>query len=276
MKKIMLILLVCIGFQAAAQTSAQFKEKYVRQVKAAGAAGVGVEYILDKWAAAFPDDCDMLEARYSYYLAKSRSEDIQKINAEKYLGQKPFLTLKDSLGRNVNYFVVPQFSDSLFRISQKYIDKAIELDPQALVYRFDKITALAEYEKDSPDMAATAMLDLIDYDASAHPVWTFNGEAVSREDFESSVQEYCFLFYKTGSPNSYESFRILSERMLKINPRSTLFMNNLGAYWQVAKRDDKKASKYYKKVLKLNPGDEAAKANLAIIEKNKLNKQKKK
>ena len=40
-------------------------------------------------------------------------------------------------------------------------------------------------------------------------------------------------------------------------------------YWQVAKRDDKKAAKYYKKVLKLNPGDETAKANLAIIERKK-------
>ena len=273
MKKLTLILLACIGLQAAAQTSAQFKEKYERQVRLAGASGVGVEYILEKWESAFPADCDMLEARHNYYLAKSRTEEIQPLDMDRYLGQKPVLTLKDSLGRAVNYYVVPQFSDSLFRISQKSIDKAIELSPDALEYRFDKITALAAYEKDSPDMAATAMLDLIDYDAASHPKWTFNGEAVSREVFESAVQEYCFLFYKTGSANSYESFRILSERMLRLNPRSTLFLNNLGAYWQVAKRDNKKASKYYKKVLKIDSEDEVAKANLAIIERNKLKKK---
>ena len=273
MKKILSIAFLCLCVAASAQTSAQFKEKYQRQIRSVGASGVGVEYILDKWAAAFPEDCDMLEARYSYYLDKSRTEEVQAVDAVKYLGQKPVLTLKDSLGRNVNYFVVPQFSDSLFRISQQYIDGAIELAPKALEYRFDKITALASYEKESPDMAATAMLDLIDYDASARPQWTFEGQPVSREDFESAVQEYCFLFYKTGSPNSYESFRILSERMLKINPKSLLFLNNLGAYWQVAKRDDKKAAKYYKKVLKLSPGDETATANLAIIEKNKHKKK---
>ena len=273
MKKILSIAFLCLCLAATAQTSAQFKEKYQRQVRSAGAAGVGVEYILDRWEAAFPDDCDMLEGRYAYYLAKSRSEEIKPMDAAKYLGQKPVLSLKDSLGRNVNYFVVPEFSDSLFRISQKCIDRAIELAPGALEYRFDKITALAAYEKESPDMAATAMLDLIDYDASAHPRWTFNGEAVSKEDFESAVQEYCYLFYKTGSTNSYESFRILSEKMLKANPKNVLFLNNLGAYWQVAKRDDKKAAKYYKKVLKLNPGDETAKANLAVIEKNKLKKK---
>ena len=269
MKKLMAIILSAVCLGATAQTAEQFKEKYERQVRSVGADGVGVEYILGRWSDAFPDDTRMLEARFNYYLAKSRSEKVQIVDAERYLGQKPVLSLKDSLGKKVNYFTVPVFNDSLFRISQKSIDRAIELAPQALDYRFDKITALASYEKESPDMAATAMLDLIDYDASANPGWTFGGEAVTREDFEAAVQEYCFLFYKTGSENSYESFRILSERMLKANPKNALFLNNLGAYWQVAKRDDKKAAKYYKKVLKLNPGDETAKANLAIIERKK-------
>lgn len=272
MKKILTILLAAICVGATAQTAAQFKEKYDRQVRSVGPDGVGVEYILDKWAAAFPDDADMLEGRFSYYLAKSRSESVQKVDAQKYLGQKPVLSLKDSLGKDVNYFMVPEYNDSLFRISQKSIDRAIELEPEVLIHRFNKISALAAYEKESPDMAATAMLDLIDYDASAHPKWIHEGEAVNREEFESAVQEYCFLFYKTGSANSYESFRILSERMLKLNPKNALFLNNMGAYWQVARRDDKKAAKYYKKALKLNPSDETAKANLAIIEKNKLKK----
>ena len=272
MKRLMAIILAMASLCATAQTAAQFKEKYDRQVRSVGADGVGVEYILGRWAAAYPDDTDMLEARFNYYLAKSRTEEVQKIDATKYLGQKPVLSLKDSLGRKVNYFTVPMFSDSLFRLSQKSIDRAIELAPDALVYRFDKITALAAYEKDSPDMAATAMLDLIDYDAAKHPKWVFKGEEVSREDFESAVQEYCYLFYRTGSANSYESFRILSERMLKDNPKSVLFLNNLGAYWQVARHDDKKAAKYYKKALKLHPGDETATANMKIIEKNKSKK----
>jgi tetratricopeptide (TPR) repeat protein len=273
MKKTLIMMLLALSLCSYAQDAARFKDKYERQVRSVGADGVGVEYILDKWEEAFPDDPDMLEGRYSYYFAKSRSEEVQKVDAAKYLGSKPVLTLKDSLGRNVNYFTVPVFNDSLFRMSQKYIDRAIETAPDVLMYRFDKISALAAYEKDSPDMAATAMLDLIDYDAKAHPKWLFEGGEVSREDFEAAVQEYCYLFYKTGSANSYESFRILSERMLKANPKSTLFLNNLGAYWQVVKRDDKKASKYYRKVLKLNPGDGTATANLAIIEKNKQKKK---
>ena len=272
-KTITFLMLLALSLGTYAQDAARFKEKYERQVRSAGPDGVGVEYILDKWAEACPDDADMLEGRYQYYFAKSRSEKIENVDAARYLGNKPVITLKDSLGKAVNYFTVPFFDDSLFRISQKCIDRAIEVAPDVLIYRFDKISALAAYEKDSPDMAATAMLDLIDYDSQAHPKWIFEGEEVDRADFEAAVQQYCYLFYKTGSANSYESFRILSERMLKINPKSTLFLNNLGAYWQVARRDDKKAAKYYKKVLKLNPSDETAKANLAIIEKNKRKKK---
>jgi tetratricopeptide (TPR) repeat protein len=273
MKKCLTLILLFFSLAAFSQTAEQFRQRYDRLVKTVGADGVGVEYLLQQWERAFPEDCDMLEGKYTYYLAKSRTEEVKQVDAAKYLGRQPVLTLKDSLGRPVNYFQVPQFSDSLFRISQQCIDKAISLQPDALVYRLEKITALASYEKDSPDMAATAVLDLIDYDQALHPAWVFEGGEVSRADFEAAIQEYCFLFYRTGSPNSYESFRIVSERMLRINPRNTLFLNNMGAYWQVAKRNDKAAARYYKKVLKISPDDASAKANMVIIAKNKQHKK---
>ncbi len=260
--------------QLAAQTTAeQYRARYTRLVGSVGADGVGVEHLLKNWGKDFPDDCAMLQGKYYYYYLKSRSEAIEAVDAQKFLGSKPVLSLKDSTGRDVNYFTVPKFDDELFRESQVSIDKAIELKPMELRYRFDKISALADYEKDSPDMAATAMLDLIDLDARTHPEWTLDGEPVSRGDFEDAVQEYCLLFYTIGSPNSYESFRTLAERMLKINPKSTVFLNDIGAYWQVAKRNDKTAAKFYRKTLKIDPEDSAAKTNLAIIERNKKKKK---
>ncbi len=275
MNKTILSILVFACASAFAQERGDYLDRYNRLVKNVGEAGVGVEYLLDRWAEAWPDDCNMLEARYSYYLAKSRSETVEKMDTDRYLGEKPMLSLKDSLGRNVNYFMVPVYNDSLFRMSQQCIDRAIALEPNAIVHRFHKISALAAYEKDSPDMASTALLDLIDMDAARHPEWVFNGEPVSREDFNAAVQEYCIVFYKTGSQASYESFRVISERMLKLEPRNTLFMNNLGAYWQVARKDDRAASKYYKKVLKLNPDDATAKTNMGIIRRNKQKTNKK-
>ena len=63
--------------------------------------------------------------------------------------------------------------------------------------------------------------------------------------------------------------------MLRDDPRNTTFLGNLGSYWQVARRDDRRAAKYYRRVLKIDPDDSAAKKNLSIIEKNKQSKHKK-
>ena len=76
MKRLMAIILAMMSLGATAQTAAQFKEKYDRQVRSVGVDGVGVEYILGRWAAAYPDDTDMLEAHFNYYLARSRTEEV--------------------------------------------------------------------------------------------------------------------------------------------------------------------------------------------------------
>jgi len=275
MKKIVsTILALNLGIALMAQTHEAFQSRYDRQIAAVGVSGPGVEFILDQWAEALPDDCGMLEGRFLYYYEKSRSEEVKPLPVRKYLGQKPMLTLKDSLGADVNYFTVPQFNDSLFRISQQCVDRAIALEPAELSHRFHKITALADYEKESPDMAATALLDLIDAKKTGKTTYTLDGEALAEGEFESAMQEYCYVFYKKGSDNSFESFRIISERLAKFYPKNPLFQNNLGAYWQVVQGNDKKAAKYYKKALKLDPEDSAAKTNLAIIEKNKTKNKK--
>lgn len=259
-----------------AQTADAFRSQCERQMRVAGVAGPGVETVIERWAAAYPDDPAMLEARFNYYLAKSRSESVLPLVGKKrFLGEAPVLTLRDSTGAPVPYFRVPQYDDSLFRMSQQAIDRAIAIRPESLLYRFDRISALAAYEKDSPDMAATAVLDLIDYNSKEHPAWEYEGRAVSGEEFKAYIQQYCYMFYRTGSANSYEAFRIVSERMLRDEPRNTNFLDNLGSYWQVARRDDRRAAKYYRKVLKIDPEDSAAKKNLSIIEKNKQSKNKK-
>lgn len=275
MKKLMILMLaVAAGLAVRAQDREQFKSRYERQVGSVGSSGVGVEFILDQWAEAFPGDCDMLEGRFAYYYDKSRSEEVKPRPGRKFLGRKPVLTLKDSLGADVNYFTVPVFDDSLFRLSQECIDLAVSLEPAELSHRFHKISSLADYELESPDMAATAVLDLIDYTRSAKPSWLLFGKPLEEGEFESAMQEYCYLFFNKGSGSSYESFRIISEKLAKLYPKNPLFQNNLGAYWQVCKGNERKAEKYYRKALKLDPEDAAAKSNLSIIERNKIKKKK--
>lgn len=256
---------------SAQTTGDEFNSRYESLVKRVGYDGIGVETLLNKWEAAFPEDENMLVGKFNYYLGKSvRSEVVEKTQ-ERFMGEKPFLSLKDSLGNDIHYFQESFYEDSLFAMSSQAIDKAIKLFPDRLDLRFFKITALLAYEKESPDMATSALSSLIDYNGTSHPAWKYEGEAVDGELFESAIQEYCASLYSIGSPTSYESFRTLSEKMLKYSPDNSVFMTNLGTYYFIAKKDNKAALKYYNKVLKKEPDNYTAIKNSVLMARKDKN-----
>ena len=274
MKKCLLTFLLfalsCLCLSAQDSAGA-FKSRYDALVKRVGYDGVGVETILDRWESAFPDDPDMLVARFNYYLLKSTSTEIRVKNQERFLGARPVLVLKDSLGTDVNYFQEKVYSDSLFAMASQAIDRAVKLYPDRLDLRFSKITSLVGYEKESPDMATSALSALIDYDRTAHPSWKYGDEPADAGLFESGIQEYCATFYAIGSPASYESFRALSEKMLKYDAKNPLFLSNIGTYYLIAKGDNKTARKYYDKVLKIDPSNYTAIKNSVLMARRENN-----
>ena len=274
MKRIILtlsLLLACFTAVNAQTASEDFQTRYQNLVKRVGAAGIGVETLVDRWEKAFPEDPAMLEAKFNYYLEKSRTTTLVAKDTDRYMGNKPALTLKDSLDRDVRYFEETFYDDSLFALSSQAIDKAIRLYPDRIDLRFDKVTALTQYEKESPDMAASALAGLIDYNAVSHPAWKVGDRVIDAETFEAAVQEYCFAFYTIGSPVSYEAFLSLSEKMLTYDPKSTLFLTNVGTYWLIAKNDTRKALKCYNKVLKLDSENYTAVKNCIILARKDKN-----
>ena len=275
MKKIFVLAALLLPAAAMAQTPEEFKAKWERQVQVAGTSGLGVKSILEDWSAAYPTDTTMLEASFSYYLSKGRQLSIEVHDSRKYLGNAPTLSLKDSTGRDVYYFQVPVYDEESFALSQSCIRQAIVLAPHNIGYRFDEIASLIDYEKESPDMAATAILELIDYNYSKHPRWWLTDRFLSPEEFTQAIKEYCATLFSLGTPVGYESFKAISERMLKEDPKDTGFIDNVGAYWQAYKKDYKKASKFYNKALKIDPDDYPAKANLQLIDRIKSNSKKK-
>ena len=58
---------------AAQTTQEEFQKRYELLSGRLGPGGVGIETLINKWEAAFPDDCNMLEAKYSYYISKCTS-----------------------------------------------------------------------------------------------------------------------------------------------------------------------------------------------------------
>lgn len=275
MKRILLTFLSAVMLlPLSAQTKTEredYLDRYQLLVSKLGAAGVGIETLLQRWEKDYPEDTDMLLGQFSYYLTKSQSSSIEVIDAQKYLGNAPTLTLKDTLGNDVNYFQVVSYDDELFGKATRAIEKAIELNPDRLDLRLFKISSLIGYEKDSPDMALAGLKALIDYNGHSHPVWEYPDVETSDELFPSVMQEYCYAFFKIGTPHCFEAFRELSEKMLVYYPGNPAYMTNLGSYYLVYKHDSKAALKMYNKVLKKNPDDYTAVKNCVLLAHSEKN-----
>ena len=257
--------------------SKEFSEKYDMLVSRLGAAGVGVETVLNGWAEVDPDNRKMLLARYSYYLTKGQKTTVVSRPGRKYLGNEPLFTLKDSSGADVRYFEETVYDDSLFAIALKNIDRAEALYPLDLDISFMKANALISYEKESPDMALAYLEKLADENMLVGGKWEYPGVEFSDSLFTGLIQEYCYTFFNIGSQSAYSAFYSLSEKMLGYYPDMTVFMDNVGSYYLVARNDSKTALKYYNKVLKIDPEDYTAiKNSILIARKDKNTKLEKK
>ena len=271
MKKIFVIVAAAMLLMVSAEgvsaqtTKEEFASRYAMLAGKLGYDGLGIETLITKWEAAFPDDVNMLIAKYNYYLTKSRYEKVEAKDREKFMGEAPVLSLKDSTGRPVNYFREVFFEDEMYGIATAAIDKAIRLSQNDASLRFNKIEALIAYEKESPDMATASLKSLLDYNCNSHPSWTWGSEPFTDADFLGAVTDFCYVFFKIGSPASYESFRSISEKILAYYPKNEVALNNLGTYYMVAKKDYKTALKYYDKTLKIDKDNYGAAKNAIMV-----------
>lgn len=274
MKKILAILAAAaIALPALAQqrTAEEYLQRYNMLAGRLGADGVGIETLIQNWEKDFPEDENMLMAKWVYYLSKSVSTEVVVMDKEKYLGNVPVVTLKDSLGNNVNYFQKNVFDDEMYALASQALDQAIKQNPLNLRYREEKISALIVYEGDSPDMASAAVRSLIDYHYTSKPQWNYDSEPVSQTDFEETIQNFCYNFFQMGSPTGYEAFRATAQKMIDYKSKNVVFQNDLGSYYQVVKQDNKQALKYYTKVLKADPKNYSAIKNCVLISRKQKN-----
>lgn len=271
MKRFFAAIFVALAASAAvcAQTeSERYEQRYELLVSKVGAAGVGVETVLNNWEKVDSINPKMLLGKFTYYFTKAQTPQVVMRNSKKYLGMEPILTLKDSLGNDIFYFQENVFDDGLYAGAVKTADKAVAVWPDRLDFRFLKANAYIAYEKESPDMALAYLQNLVRENSARKTPWEYDGAEVDGHFFEDAMQEYCFSFYSIGSQASHEAFRTLSEQLYDLYPDNMGFLNNIGSYYLV-NQEYKTALKYYDKVLKKHPDDYTAIQN-ALLASRKL------
>ena len=249
----------------AQNTSQDYQRRFSNLVERVGYEGVGLETLLDNWEQELPDDPYLWQARFLWCFSRAQTVSYIQLDADRHLGKDPILPYTDSLGRRNNFFEDIQYDPDLFAVAQQAIVKAIQLEPENLDLRLAKIGALILFERESPDMAAAELGGLIDYNFISRPAWNYAGSPVTEDDFLGLCQEYLVRFYRLGTPVAAEAFRSLSEKLLKYRPGNPLFMNNIGSYYLVFKKEPKTALKYYNKVLKAHPDDLTAIQNCILL-----------
>ncbi len=268
MKKIIIIItflfftLISLNAQ---NTDKEFQDRYNLLVSKLGYDGVGIETLLDKWEQKSPDNVNMLAAKFSYYFTKSIEYKTEDKSESTYLGAKPILSLKDSLGRKHNFFSVEYFKADLFKRAMEYIAKAVQLYPNNLSLREAEIRAYMRYEKENVLISKTKIIQLIDYsyDKSIKN-WDFL-EGNSVWTFDELIQSFCYDYYKIASPSAYEAFKEVSEKMLQFNKKNSAFIDNIASYYFVYKKDFSKAKSLYNRALRYKKDDLVAIKNLILL-----------
>lgn len=248
----------------------KYEQRYDLLVSKLGPAGVGVETILNNWEKADSTASKMLLGRFNYLFAKAQSMQVVVKDKKKYLGMEPILALKDSTGTDVYYYQEMFYDDELYGQAMRVADRAINMHPEMLDFRFLKANAYIAYEKESPDMARSYLLSLADESVSRR-IWLYGDEPADAAFFSDAMLEYCFTFYSIGSPAAMDAFLALSERMTELDPDNPAFLNNIGTYHLLAKEDYKTALKYYNKVLKAHPDDYTAIKNCVLLARKQNN-----
>ena len=247
----------------------EFARRYINLVDRVGPAGLGVETLLNKWEAAWPDDEQQLLARFSFCFTRCREVSLVQLDRDRYLGRAPVRPLKDSLGKRQNYFEDYTYDDDLYAQANLAVDRAIALNPLRLDYRTVKLDAMMAYEKEQPEMTLQGLKALVDKHFTEHPAWQYEGlDGVSDDQFMAFMQDYCVAFFRLGSDFGQEAFKSLTEHMLNYRRNDPLLLNNLGSY-HLVKKEYKKAAKYFDQVLKKHPDDMSALRNGILMARAK-------
>lgn len=266
-KTFLIVMGLCAALSLSAQTTENFVRKYNSLVSRVGYTGVGVEYLLDSWERADSTDINYMLARFNYYMEKSQRDTVIVSRASRYIGMQPVMSLKDSSGRQVNYFNEVLYDERYYNRAMHMLDRAIVKNNARLDLYCTKAETMIAHDKYSAEASSAFILKMIERHYKARTKWEHPGMSAAPDNktFEDIILSYCFDYYRIGGNSCMEAFNNVSTAMLKNKASDSAFTDNVGTYLFLVKKDYKKAAKMYSAALKKNPEDEVAKKNLELV-----------
>lgn len=256
-----------MAVSASAQTTENFLRRYNLLVSRVGYTGIGVENLLDSWRRADSTDINYRIAMYNYCIEKSQRDTIVKSTTMRYLGMDPIMSLNDSTGRKINYFRETLYDTKLYNKALYHLDKAIEKNNVRIDLYCVKADILINYGKTDATISSGFIMKMIERNYKSKSKWetASSSSSVKEEDFENEILNFCYHYYRIGSASCLEAFNNISAAMVKNKAHNTAFLDNMGAFCFVCRKDYKKAAKFYSQALKKNPEDAVARQNLEKV-----------
>ena len=260
MNKYLFLLLgaVCLYTSTSAQT---YRETFLEHFKAKDSTAV-VE-LLTKWEQEKPDDPELFVSYFNYYFNEGRQE-VLTLQDGPPPGEEEVLQIQDSTGEVEGYFGSTILYDrELVNKGFEYINRGIAKYPERLDMRFGKIYTLGQVE-DWPAFTKE-VIQTIAYSDEIKNQWTWsNGEPLEggSEFFLSSIQDYQLQLFYTEEDSLLVNMRQIAEEILRYYPEDVPSLSNLSITYLLTEEYDKGLEPLFK-AEKLNPKDAVVLANIA-------------
>lgn len=223
-----------------------------------------MQALLHEWEAASPTDPEMFIANFNYYYYQSQQEMLT-LTEEAPKGES--LVLTDSASDGPTGYLGSQifYQDSLFQLSQQYLDRGMAQHPRRLDMYFGQIYSLRE--AGYLEQHLTKLLAVIDTHQSIGGDWLWsNGKPLEADEdpeayFTGSIQEYISVFYQMPEPY-IKGIDTVSRRMLALYPEDVRFNTNVGVA-SLFREDFVGAIPWFEQALKAEPHDPIVLNNLA-------------
>lgn len=209
--------------------------------------------LLDKWEKAEPNNPEMLIGLFNFYHVKSKS----KIGDPNFLSG--YLVTGEELEETSKLI---HESDSLFQISQEYLNTAISKNPDRLDMYIGKSNTLNQKGVKGDFYKSVKSLAERNNENKGEWLWT-NGQPTtkSEEEFVGMLQNYIYDMLSSNDPD-YKEIISISETSLKMYPENFILLSNIGICF-LQQHKFKESISYLEKGLTSNPKDLIIRFNLA-------------